>query len=301
VITVVSDARPGEPTTDAVQRPAVDGPALVWLGQAGWVLQTSAGMVVLDPYLSDSLAVKYAGKVYPHRRLHAAPVSPVALGSAKLVLCSHRHTDHMDAATMVPLAAAGDARFVVPAAWRTSVIEMGIDAERVIGVNAGENLEPVPGVRIRPVLAAHEEIELDAEGRSLYLGYVLTVDGVTLYHSGDCAPFAGQAAGLAGSGIDVALLPVNGRDGTRLANGVPGNFHPAEAVALASGVGAGLLVGMHFGLFDFNTVDETALAAALADLPSGLAWHRPEVGRRLALVRQAGRSVSADVPVPAHP
>ena len=36
-------------------------------------------------------------------------------------------------------------------------------------------------------------------------------DGLTIYHSGDCAPYEGLARNLSGFQIDLALLPVNGR------------------------------------------------------------------------------------------
>ena len=32
-----------------------------WLGQAGFAIRHSRGTLLVDPYLSDSLAVKYAG------------------------------------------------------------------------------------------------------------------------------------------------------------------------------------------------------------------------------------------------
>lgn len=285
MIRAVPDQGADEPSLLAILRPSRDAPGLVWLGQSGFALQSRAGMVVVDPYLSDSLEVKYQGTRFPHRRLHPAPVRPENLGQAKLVLCTHRHTDHMDAATLLPLAAAGSAVFMVPEAWRTRVVGFGIDGARVVGVNDGDDLEPVPGIRVRPVLAAHEALERDDAGHSLHLGYVLTVPRVTFYHAGDCSPFVGQTEGLAGLGIDVALLPVNGRDASRLRNGVPGNFHPAESVALASAIGASVLIGMHFGLFEFNTVNEDDLARGLRRLPADIQWVRPAVGRRVALAR----------------
>ena len=74
------------------------------------------------------------------------------------------------------------------------------------------------------------------------------------------------------------MLPVNGRDPVRTSNGVPGNFHPAEAVALAEAIGARLLIAHHFGMFDFNTVDQAALDAALATLDPTGGFLQPTVG-----------------------
>jgi L-ascorbate metabolism protein UlaG (beta-lactamase superfamily) len=190
----------------------------------------------------------------------------------------------MDAETLTSVARASRCRVIVPAAWRARAIGFGIDPSRIVGVDDGDDLEPLPGLRVRPVLAAHEELRRDDAGHSLFLGYVVTIDGVTIYHSGDCVPFGGQIEMLSGLGVDVALLPVNGRDAERLAHGVPGNFLPAEAVRLAGQIGADVLVGHHFGLFAFNTVDERLLSDAVAGMPDSTSWVRPEVGRRVALV-----------------
>lgn len=284
MILAVPDHGPKETVEQAIARPGEGAPGLLWLGQAGFVLRTGGAAVVIDPYLSDSLAAKYRGTRFPHMRLHQAPVPASGLTAADIVLCTHRHTDHMDPDTLRALAGASHCRFVVPAAWRARMVDFGIDPNRVFGLDDGDDFEPLPGLRVRAVLAAHEKLERDEAGHSLFLGYVITADDVTIYHSGDCVPFDGQVPGLAPMGVDVALLPVNGRDAARLAGGIPGNFLPAEAVALASGIGADMLVGHHFGLFDFNTVDEHLLADAIASRPASLAWLRPEVGRRVALV-----------------
>jgi L-ascorbate metabolism protein UlaG (beta-lactamase superfamily) len=264
-------------------------PSLTWLGQAGFLLRlhTAGGgvcTVLVDPYLSDSLAKKYAGTEFPHRRLMPVPVSVDRLPDVDLVLCSHRHSDHMDPQTLTAIATAHPAcRFVVPEAWRAHAIDIGLPAERVTGADADVVLEPLPGLTVMPVLAAHEALEFDELGHSRHLGYVIAAGGLRLHHSGDCVPYEGQADRLAALGIDVALLPINGRDAYRLQRGVPGNFHPREAVALAAAMRADVLVGHHFGMFEFNTVNEEDLTEALRRLPESIQWVRPEVGRPYVL------------------
>ena len=69
--------------------PATGTPGLFWLGQAGFWIDTGAHRLLIDPYLSDSLARKYAGTAYPHLRMMAAPVSVAALPRPDLVLVTH--------------------------------------------------------------------------------------------------------------------------------------------------------------------------------------------------------------------
>lgn len=241
-----------------------------WLGQAGFLLEGGgpndvAQRVLIDPYLSDSLAEKYRGQRYPHVRLRPAPLQPDALPPVAAVLCSHRHTDHMDPGTLIPLFA-GDAEavLVAPAAEVAEAeARSRLPRERMRLLDAGENVT-VGDCAVGAVPAAHEQLEFDDDGRSRFLGYIVTVGGVTMYHSGDCAPYPGQADLLRGRGIDVALLPVNGRDAERLGNGVPGNFTFEEAVELCAAAGVGRMVAHHWGMFSFNTVDPDSFPIAWA-------------------------------------
>lgn len=238
-----------------------------WLGQAGFCLRHGGLRIAVDPYLSDSLARKYAGQRYPHVRMMAPPVQPQQLTALDWVCCTHGHTDHMDPDTLRAIATANaHCRFVVPAAERAKAVERGVPAERMVCVKAGDEVALGPGATLAVVPAAHEERRQDGEGKDFYLGYVFRFGGLAVYHPGDCVPFEGQEAWLAPLAVDLALMPVNGRDATRLAQGVPGNFHLQEAVGLCCAVGAGYMLGHHYGMFDFNTVDPAAAEREIARL-----------------------------------
>jgi len=47
---------------------------LAWLGQAGFALRHTNHRLLIDPYLSDYLAHKYAGTDFPHVRMMPPPV-----------------------------------------------------------------------------------------------------------------------------------------------------------------------------------------------------------------------------------
>jgi L-ascorbate metabolism protein UlaG (beta-lactamase superfamily) len=238
----------GPPPRDADLR-------LRWLGQAGFLIETISSRVLIDPYLSDSLAEKYRGKPYPHRRMMETPIAPSLLGGIDLYLATHGHTDHLDPGTLGPVAASSpDCIFVVPASCLDLALERGAPADRLVGANAFESLK-FKDVAIHPLPSAHEELSTDEAGRHRFLGYVLELGGLVLYHSGDCVPYPGLSENLAPYDIDLGLLPVNGRDQGRREAGIPGNFDLGEAVGLAFSRGFGLCIGHHFGMFDFNTID----------------------------------------------
>lgn len=235
--------------------------AVAWLGQAGFLLRTAESTLLIDPYLSDFLARKYQGREYAHERLVAAPLDVRDLDRLDVVLCTHRHSDHMDPETLAAAAAAHPrCRFVLPAADVDHARSLGLPADRLLPIDAGETLDGVAGLGITAVAAAHESLEYDDAGRCRYLGYVVRTTGLSLYHSGDTVAYPGLADSIARHEIDCGLLPVNGRDEYRSSRGVPGNMNAAEAIALCRASGIPLLVPHHFGMFAFNTAAEADLA-----------------------------------------
>ena len=105
-----------------------------------------------------------------------------------------------------------------------------------------------------------------------------------LYHSGDTIPFPALTEAVSSFAPNIALLPVNGRDTARLSAGIPGNMTLDEAVKLCRAVGMSWMVPHHFGMFAFNTLDETVIeaAAATSSKPQII---KPAIGEALHLVR----------------
>ncbi len=264
-----------------------DGATLAWLGQAGFLISQGGLRIVIDAYLSDFLAEKYRGTRFPHTRMAPPVITPGALTDIDWLLCTHGHTDHMDPGTIPDLLAANPAaRVLAPRAERARAIERGVPEDRLVLIDAGEAVD-LGGVLVTATPAAHEDLRRSEDGY-LFLGYVLTGGGVTLWHSGDTIPFPGLAEWLMPFRVDLALLPVNGRDAERAKNGVPGNLTLEEAVALADAIGASAMLGHHFGLFDFNTLDPIDGARRLSALARqadvriaevGMAYRVAPVGR----------------------
>jgi len=257
--------------SDLSVEPATPGVSIWWLGQAGFCVRYGDLRIAIDPYLSNSLARKYAGSKFPHRRMMPAPVAAEDLHMLDYVFCTHGHTDHMDGETLSAIAkASSTCRFVVPASEQIKALERGIPAERMLGVKAGDAVPLGQSASFFVVPAAHEERRQDEIGQDIFLGYVLKLGGRVVYHPGDCVPFDGQDEWLRPHKIDLGLMPVNGRDDNRRSNGVPGNFHLEEAVDLCKCSGIGSMLGHHYGMFEFNTIDPVAGQRALDSmLPNG--------------------------------
>ncbi len=262
--------------------PAPGEPGLYWLGQAGFWIETGAHRILIDPYLSDSLARKYLGQANNHKRMMPPPFTVEALPRPDIVLVTHAHTDHMDPDTLGPLAKRfPDLPFVVPAAKEAVARErIGAWAE-LISADAGQELTLLTGLSLRVFPAAHETLQTNEAGQHLFLGFGIVGPNLRVYHSGDCVPFAGLSEAISQFGPDIALLPVNGRDPVRLAAGIPGNFTLAEAVSLSANIP--YLVPHHFGMFAFNTLDPAEIDAEVERQKGRPTILRPKTGETLKI------------------
>jgi L-ascorbate 6-phosphate lactonase len=250
--------------------------ALTWIGQAGFLLATPATRLALDPFLSD----------HPDRRF-PSPVGLDDLAGTELVLASHEHLDHLDAPALGALLERDrHTRVVLPAPAVPVAVEAGLPRDRLVGARPGE---PVAAgdVTVHPVPALHGVHVADAYTHGLpedgdqvrYLGYVLETPAGRVYHAGDTLRWPGQAELLADLGVEVALLPINGRDARREALDIVGNLDAGEALALARDAAVATVVPMHYDLMEGNLGDVDELGRLAPSL-------HPE-GRVAVLARMA--------------
>jgi L-ascorbate metabolism protein UlaG (beta-lactamase superfamily) len=223
--------------------------ALWWLGQAGFALRGDGVTLLLDPFLS----------AHRHRIDPPAFAADQAAG-IDAVLISHEHIDHLDGPSIPGIAAASpDAAFIVPTPIAPQLRDRGVPAERIIDAQPGEAVR-LGRLTVHPVPAAHGVHVSDAYnfGRELsggltrYLGYVVELSGVRVYHAGDTIPYEGMTETIRGLKADLALLPINGRDRFREAQDLVGNMDHREAAQLAAEAGVDLLVPMHYEMFPSN-------------------------------------------------
>jgi L-ascorbate metabolism protein UlaG (beta-lactamase superfamily) len=275
----------GEPLHERLAAGRSGDVALYWLGQSGFVIRAGTYRIVIDPYLSDSLAEKYRGSRFAHQRMMPPPLMPRDLTPVDLVLCTHHHGDHMDPQTLQPLARANpDARFVVPKArMDESRRRIGVADERLLPLDAGEELEPLAGIRVAALPGAHETLDTDDAGHHLYLGYLVETTGIRILHSGDTVPYDGIEQWVAAQTPDLALLPVNGRSEFLRGNNVPGNMTLDEAVALCVVCGIPAMIAQHYGMFAFNTAEPEDIDRKVGepDLPIQLVRAAVKVEYRL--------------------
>jgi L-ascorbate metabolism protein UlaG (beta-lactamase superfamily) len=226
-----------------------------WTGQEGFVFKSGGQIIYIDPYLSSYAETLTRGKANEHVRIKAAPMTPGDVNHANIVFCSHDHADHIDPEGIPIIAAASPgAHFVVPECARETMLGFGIDDERIHTMKGDDEL-CLDEIDIHAVPAKHEEFDKDSQKGYPYLSYVINIDGVSVFHAGDTIPYPGQVERLQKHKIDIAFLPINGRDELRHKLDLEGNFTCEEAVRFALDIKAGLTIPMHYDMFAINTAD----------------------------------------------
>jgi L-ascorbate metabolism protein UlaG (beta-lactamase superfamily) len=238
---------------------------LTWLGQAGFVLRIDGLRVLIDPFLSEF-----------EERLFPPPEPGPIAEDVDVLLVTHEHLDHLDIGFLPHLAERSPgARVILPAPLVGQVEALG-HGFATVGVQPGDAVELSERVKLEVLPAWHGSEVTDGytegrgeDGLARFAGYVVRGSDVSVYHSGDTLVTDELREAIAAlPPIDVALLPINGRDYYREALGLVGNMDVREAVRLAEESAIRLLVPMHWDLFAGNTVPPGTAADEAAREPT---------------------------------
>lgn len=229
------------------------------LGQAGYSISTDDVCIIIDPYLSYSVddGDKWVRK-------YAPPVLPENIINADYVFMSHDHLDHVDPETLLGIAEASpDCRFAASASFAVErLTEIGISADRIISLESDVPFEITDGISVTPIPAAHEELHPCNSGGFEELGFIIDICGKRIYHGGDTCVYNGLCERI--GGVDVGILPVNGRDEERHKMNCIGNMNADEAALLAHEAEIGLVIPSHWELYELNGETPDNIRAAFA-------------------------------------
>jgi L-ascorbate 6-phosphate lactonase len=259
-------------------RPPANAIALWWLGQSGFAVRSAETLFYIDLFLSDHTD-----------RLVPAPFSPADAPAADYIFCTHEHLDHLDPSSLKLLAQSSpEAQIIVPRPIVEQVLALGVGSERIVGVQPDEEIS-LGKLSIFPVPAMHGltfppfEYSFGRElsdGLCRYVGYVIEIAGVRIYHAGDSLVYDGLVEKLRELKIDIALLPINGRSYVRERQNLVGNMDEREAADLAAAVGVDMLVPMHYDMFAPNLGRPGTLVDYVRNQYPDLACYLPAYGRR---------------------
>jgi L-ascorbate 6-phosphate lactonase len=239
--------------------------ACAWLGQAGYLFKTQAGLtIMIDPYFSDECE-----RLEGLKRLLPPPITAQEV-QPDLLLVTHGHLDHLDEPTVRAYASNGRTTLIAPPSCTSRATEWGWPSSRLRSLSPGESTRKGAN-RFTATFARHTLPDA--------IGFLMTIDGIRLWHSGD-TEYDEHLRRIAADKVDVAFLCINGSGG---------NMNAHEAALLAWQVKPRQVVPMHYGMWsaeDYTyrgaapdaTPDPTLFASTLARLDPKIRVNVLEVG-----------------------
>jgi N-acyl-phosphatidylethanolamine-hydrolysing phospholipase D len=239
-----------------------DRVTVTWIGHATLFLQVGGRNLVVDPVFSGRVGPFGLG---PKRRV-PLPVELEALPPIDIVLVSHSHYDHLDAATLRRLLAR-------PGPPPLFVAPLGVDrwlraagATRVIGLDWWD-AHTVDGLELTLTPAQHWSARTPWDrNATLWGGFAVRTPGFSFWYSGDTGPSPHFAEiGRRFGGFDLAAIPV----GAYAPRWFMGDQHvdPEGAVRILLASGAREAIGVHWGTFELS---DEPLDAPIGELPAAL-------------------------------
>jgi L-ascorbate 6-phosphate lactonase len=244
---------------------------VTWLGQSSFRFDAGGRRILVDPFFGEHEARRY-------------PPLPVDEHGSEIdwLLVTHEHIDHLDPFSLREVAARSPHLIIVAPAPLEHMVREAAPGAGFRGVDRGDRLELEGAGRCTVVPAIHGRTVADGyPDDPAFVGYVLELDGTSVYHAGDTVVADALVAALTPLTVDVALLPVNGRTYFREREELVGNMGTRDAVALATEIGARVLVPIHWDLLEGNTewpgrvVDDAVEAGAplhVVTLRRGVPW-----------------------------
>ena len=271
-----------DPELDFLRANAAAGammePTVTWVGHATVLAQLGGLTLLTDPMFSERASpVPFAG---PKRHLPPG-LSLDALPHVDLVLASHNHYDHLDAASIEALhrQPGGPPIFIVPLGLKRWLEARGV--RRAVELDCWDE-HVVHGLDVALVPAQHWSGRgLADRMKTLWGGFAVFAPDCHLFFAGDTGysrdfedireRYATRQGAGAGGGFDVALLPIGAYEPRWFMATQHVNVH--EALKIHRDLRAKRSLGVHWGTFELTDepLDEPPRALASLRSAQGLA------------------------------
>lgn len=245
---------------------------VTWLGHSTLLVELDGVRILVDPVWGERASpLSFAGP----ERFYAPPLALADLPPLDAVVISHDHYDHLDEPTIRALADRLP-RFLVPLGVGAHLEYWGVAPERITEFDWWDRTE-VGGIELVSTPARHFSGRFLADrDATLWSGWAFLGATRRLYYSGDTAmtPQFAEIGERLGP-FDMALIEA----GAYNAAWADVHIGPEQAVEAHRMVRGGLLVPVHWGLFDLSLhgwtepAERIRVAAEAAGVP--VAFPRP--------------------------
>ena len=196
---------------------------LTYFSHSAWKIETNDYTILIDPFLDDN------------------PTSPVKSSDVKadFIIITHAHGDHIGDA--IPIAKANNALIISNFEIANWCGEQGVNAHPLhIG-----GARDFPFGKVKLTQAFHGSSFPDGSYGGMPAGVLITVEGKTVYHSGDTSLFGDMKLIAEMNPIDIALIPI----GDNFTMGLD------DAVKAVEFLKPKKVIPMHYQTFDVINID----------------------------------------------
>lgn len=197
---------------------------LQYLGHSCFLINTGSLNILIDPFITEN------------------PKSPVKLSDMKdidVILVTHGHSDHLGDA--IEIAERNAAKIIC-------IFELAnLLGDNAVGMNIGGTISLADDVNVSMVIAHHSS-SYKGKYAGPAVGFVISVNGLNIYHAGDTGIFYDMELIGTMYDIDVALLPI----------GDVYTMSPETAAYACKLIKPQIAVPMHHSTFDLLSGDPKA-------------------------------------------
>jgi L-ascorbate metabolism protein UlaG (beta-lactamase superfamily) len=217
-------------------------PTIVWFGHSSYLVHTQGLNILVDPVFSGNASpVPFFGKSFTGTDHYAAEDFP----PVDLLILTHDHYDHLDYKTI--LAIHGNVKKIItPLGVGTHLEYWGVDKTKITELDWWEDQSISDTVKITAAPARHFSGRGISRGKSLWVSYVLQIDGYKIFIGGDSGyDHQFNVIGKKFDGFDLAFLECG-----QYGKGWPLiHMMPEETVRAARNLGAAVLFPVHWAKF----------------------------------------------------
>ncbi len=201
---------------------------LTYFGHSCFLLETESAKILFDPFIT------------PNELAKDIDVDKI---QADYILVSHGHEDHV--ADVVSIGQRCDSTVVSNFEIVTWFQNKGIKKGHPMNFGGSWSFD---FGKVKYVQAIHSSVLPDGSYGGNPGGFILTIEGKTIYYAGDTALFSDMKLFAQKQDIDYAILPI----GDNFTMGID------DAIEAAKFVNCAKVIGMHYDTFGFIVIDKAA-------------------------------------------
>ncbi len=153
---------------------------LLWLGHATYFLQYDGVRIVTDPVLVNSSPVSFINKPFKGTDIY----TPDDLPELDYVIITHDHWDHLDYHTIKEIKGRTN-KFIVPLGIGEHLEYWGVESDKIVELDWYQDAVLQNNFKITSLPSRHYSGRKFKKDGTLWCGYMLQIDNINLYLSGD--------------------------------------------------------------------------------------------------------------------